>query len=290
VRRNPQNADKKEKIFGYNAVLSTSVELELKIELPVALSTIAGNGEEADKLIANRDQLEKYHSCRPVIDIADAKYDTTPNYEYIRGKGSIPIIDYNPRNENLSKEALLKRGYDQNGWPFAPCGLLCRPNGFDEKRNRLTFCCFKHCLTLKYKALEELKNRYDLADCPHLKNKNGCIKHMATSDHPRLVNEIPRGSKRYKEIKNLRSAAERSNATIKEDLNMLRRPRVIGLKRASILSHIAAIVLLLKRAFAFVVRITCRFRQWRKTRDPNLSQKLKPPQVQKSILNLIQRE
>jgi hypothetical protein len=105
VRRNPQNADKKEKIFGYNAVLSTSVELELKIELPVALSTIAGNGEEADKLIANRDQLEKYHSCRPVIDIADAKYDTTPNYEYIRGKGSIPIIDYNPRNENLSKEA-----------------------------------------------------------------------------------------------------------------------------------------------------------------------------------------
>jgi hypothetical protein len=33
VRRNPQHPDKKEKIFGYNAVLSTSVELHLHIEL-----------------------------------------------------------------------------------------------------------------------------------------------------------------------------------------------------------------------------------------------------------------
>lgn len=32
-RRDPQNPDKKQKIFGYNAVLSTSVELALKIEL-----------------------------------------------------------------------------------------------------------------------------------------------------------------------------------------------------------------------------------------------------------------
>jgi hypothetical protein len=33
VRRNPQNPNKKEKIFGYNLVLATSVELQLKIEL-----------------------------------------------------------------------------------------------------------------------------------------------------------------------------------------------------------------------------------------------------------------
>ena len=33
VRRNPQNPDKKQKIFGYNLVLTTSVELQLKIEL-----------------------------------------------------------------------------------------------------------------------------------------------------------------------------------------------------------------------------------------------------------------
>jgi hypothetical protein len=33
VRRNPQNPDKKQKIFGYNLVLTTSVELQLKVEL-----------------------------------------------------------------------------------------------------------------------------------------------------------------------------------------------------------------------------------------------------------------
>ena len=46
VRRNPQNPNKKEKIFGYNAIIDTSIELPLGIELPVACTTIAGNGEE----------------------------------------------------------------------------------------------------------------------------------------------------------------------------------------------------------------------------------------------------
>jgi len=40
------------------------------------------------------------------IDILDAKYDIINNYKYIRGEGSIPVIDYNPRNENLSLRAV----------------------------------------------------------------------------------------------------------------------------------------------------------------------------------------
>lgn len=144
VRRNPKNPNKKEKIFGYNLVLSTSVELHLKIELPVAVTNIAGNAEEGSQIIVNDDQIDAHHRCRINIDIADAKYDITKNYDYIRAKGSIPIIDYNRRNEDLSKTAIFNRGFDQNGWPFAPCGLLCRPNGFDKKCQRLTFCCFNH--------------------------------------------------------------------------------------------------------------------------------------------------
>ncbi len=46
VRRDPKNPDKKQKIFGYNLVLTTSVELQLNIELPVAVSNIAGNVEQ----------------------------------------------------------------------------------------------------------------------------------------------------------------------------------------------------------------------------------------------------
>jgi len=91
VRRDPQNPNRKQKIFGYNLVLTTSVELHLKIELPVAVTNIAGNAEEGSQIIVNDDQINAHHRCRINIDIADAKYDITKNYNYIRAKGSIPI-------------------------------------------------------------------------------------------------------------------------------------------------------------------------------------------------------
>jgi hypothetical protein len=106
VRRDPQNPDKIQKIFGYNLVLTTSVELQLKIELPVAVTNIAGNAEEGTQIITNKQQICSHHCCEVKIDIADAKYDIIANYHYIRASGSIPIIDYNPRNEKLSLRAV----------------------------------------------------------------------------------------------------------------------------------------------------------------------------------------
>ena len=281
VRRNPKNPDKKEKIFGYNLVLSTSVEIQLKLELPVAVTNIAGNAEEGSQIIENKEQLHNHHEADVKIDIADAKYDIIKNYQYIREKGSIPIIDYNRRNEDLSRTAILNRGYDQNGWPFAPCGLLTRPNGFDQEHQRLTFCCFKQCLKLRKTALENLQDCYNISQCPHIHNRTGFAKHMSIKEYPRLVNEIPRGSKRYSTIKNLRSASERANSTIKEDIKILEKPRVLSGFRANILGQMAAITLLLKRAFSFIVKITNQFAK---------SLKLKPPSIPKSIQNIIQLE
>lgn len=290
VRRDPKNPDKTQKIFGYNLVLSTSVELQLKIELPVAITNIAGNAQEGSQLITNKEQISSHHQCEFKIDIGDAKYDTIENYNHIRRSDSIPIIDYNPRNENLSKQALLQRGFDHNGWPFAPCGLLCRPNGFDKKYQRLTLCCFKQCISMKRKAIEDLLRRYNIADCTHIHNKTGFSKHMYVKEHPRLVNQIPRGSKRYKEIKKIRSASERANSSMKEDLKILDKPRVLNGPRANILAQMAAIVLLLKRAFSFIVRITNQIRKLYKTNDPSIKEKLKLPFIPRSIQNIIQLE
>ena len=290
VRRNPQNPNKKEKIFGYNLVLSTSVEVHLKIELPVAVTNIAGNADEGSQIIQNKEQVHNHHQAGIKIDIADAKYDIINNYEYIRGRGSIPIIDYNRRRENLSKTAILNRGYDQNGWPFAPCGLLARPNGFDQKHQRLTFCCFKQCLKLRQTAIKDLQERYDITQCPHIHNRNGFAKHMYVKEYPRLVNEIPRGSKRYNTIKKMRSASERANSTVKEDIKILEKPRVIAGFRANILGQMAGITLLLKRAFSFIVRVTNRFRKFLKTEDPRIKETLTPPSLPKSIRNIIQLE
>ncbi len=290
VRRDPKNPNKKQKIFGYNLILTTSVEVHLKIELPVAVTNIAGNAEEGSQIIDNDEQIYNHHLCQPVIDIADSKYDIIRNYDYLRGKCSIPIIDYNPRNENLSKKALSDRGYDQNGWPFAPCGLLCRPNGFDKKHQRLTFCCFKQCLKLRAKAITDLQNRYDIAICPYRQNQTGFAKHMYVKEHPRLVIEIPRGSKRHQNIKKIRSASERSNSTLKEDLKIIDKPRVLNISRSDILAQMAAIVLLLKRAVKFVVKITNLFIKLQKTGDPDIAEKLKPPTVKQSIRSLLQLE
>ena len=149
VRRNPQNPNKKQKIFGFNAIIDTSIELALAIELPVACTTISGNAEEGKHYITNKKQILKHHGKTSKIALADAKYDEINNYKFARAHGAIPIIDYNPRNENLTAPALRQRGYDHNGWPYAPCGLLTRPNGFDFNSQRASFSCRRQCVASK---------------------------------------------------------------------------------------------------------------------------------------------
>ena len=290
VRRDPKNASKKQKIFGYNLVLSTSVELDLKLELPVAATNIAGNGEEGKKIITNTEQIKAHHNCRVKIDIADAKYDTIENYACLRKNGSIPIIDYNRRNEKITSEALRERGYDQNGWPYAPCGIPTKPNGFDKKHRRHTFCCFKQCLDLKAAGIKNIQKDYNIGYCSYIENRNGFSKHTYIKDNPRLINEILRGTKRFKMIQRYRSASERANSTIKEDLKIIDKPIVYNKVRADILAQIAAIVLLLKRSFAFIARISTLFMLYQLSKDPAIAQKLQPCHVPKSILSLIQRE
>ncbi len=110
VRRDPQNPNRKQKIFGYNLVLTTSVEVHLKIELPVAVTNISGNADEGSQIIKNNDQINNHHATtenQVKIDIADAKYDIINNYDYIRAKGSIPLIDYNPRNKTYPNRPSL---------------------------------------------------------------------------------------------------------------------------------------------------------------------------------------
>ena len=139
VRKNPQNPNRKQKIFGFNAVIDTSIELTLGIELPVACTTLAGNADEGKHYITNKEQGLEHHGKTSKIDLGDAKYDEHHNYQFSRSHGAIPIIDYNPRNEKLTAVALRERGYDQNGWPYAPCGILSRPNGFDSNCQRASF-------------------------------------------------------------------------------------------------------------------------------------------------------
>lgn len=49
----------------------------------------------------------------------------------MRDRGGMAVFDSNRRHEDRSPEALVARGYDHNGTPYAPCGRLCRSNGDD---------------------------------------------------------------------------------------------------------------------------------------------------------------
>jgi hypothetical protein len=285
VRRNPQYPDRKEKIFGFNAIIDTSIELSLGIELPVACTTIAGNAEEGRHYITNRDQIIRHHAKRSKIDLADAKYDELNNYSFSRDNDSIPIIDYNPRSENLSITALKQRGYDQNGWPYAPCGILTRPNGFDFNFQRASFSCRRQCLSSKDPDIIEYSQH-----CPHWINYHGFTRHLSVKQFPRLITEVIRGTDRFKNLKKLRSASERTNSTAKDDFHILAHPKIRGIKSAGVLAQLAAITVLLKRVARFIVKVTLSFRQIRNNKSPPPHIFIPGPEVPRFIMNLILRE
>jgi hypothetical protein len=286
VRRDPQNPDRKQKIFGFNSVIDTSIELSLGLELPVACTTIAGNAQEGKCFVGNREQILNHHVKTSKIDLADAKYDELDNYDYSRLHGAIPLIDYNPRNENLSRPALKQRGYDRNGWPYAPCGLLTRPNGFDFNSQRANFSCRRQCLTSKDNAVVQFAH-----DCPYWINYHGFSKHMSTIEFPRLITEVVRGTQRHQKLKALRSASERTNSTAKHDFHILDRPKIRGYKHAAVLSQMTAITILLKRISRFIIKVTLALRKKiSDNRGPPQNFFIPGPIVPPFIVNLIQRE
>jgi hypothetical protein len=275
VRRKPSNPDKTEKIFGYNAVITTAIEPQWGLELPVACLTIAGNAEEGNQFIPLQQQILRFHDVHPRIHLLDAKYDELHNYEYARQQGAVPLIDYNPRNEKLIREALLERGYDRNGWPYVPyCHFPTRPNGFDAAAQRLSFSCFKQCVKSK-----SASNLGLYRNCPHRTNRLGYSTHVSIARRPRLILEIPRGSERYRQLHALRSAAERTNSTLKEDNAILRQPPVRSLRRAAVISQMGMITTLLDRITRLVIDITIKERKFKVTGDKHWFDQLSPPEI-----------
>jgi len=70
--------------------------------------------------------------------------------------------------------------------------------------------------------------------CPHRGNRTGQILHLKLEDNPRVFSQIPRASKRYKEIYGLRNLAENGNSTQKFDLQQLQHPKGYSLSQAQV--------------------------------------------------------
>ena len=110
-------------------LLSTA---QLGLELPLGNATYPANAKEGTHFIAHRAAL-----AMPVlpgqVQLGDAAYDVSANYQWIGDRGGIAVFAYNRRNEDLSPETLVERGYDHNDTPYAPAAVFVAPMGTTTK-------------------------------------------------------------------------------------------------------------------------------------------------------------
>lgn len=78
---------------------------------------------------------------------------------------------------------------------------------------------------------------------------------MSSKELPRLILEVPRGSKRFKRLKPIRSSSERMNSYGKEwtGINNL---RLWGLNAYAVRVALCCIVMMLKKVMELILRAT----------------------------------
>ena len=238
-----QDPTKTERVFGYLHQKTTAINRTLGLELPVGNTTYPANANEGSHFIAHRAAL-----AIPVlpgqVQLGDSAYDVTANYQWLREQGGIPVIDYNPRNERLDPESLAKRGYDQHGTPSAPCGRLCRSNGYDYQANSRQYVCGRPCSPTERKR------------CPHGYGVLGYSQRMTFRDHPRLIGPMQRGTPAWQCLYAARTASERTNSYDQEVIANGRPLRMRGLNAFRFAGAIRTLAQLLRRALNFVLDVT----------------------------------
>jgi len=238
-----KNPGQKERIFGYLHLKTTDLHPDFALELPLGNSTYAAGTDEGREFIGHRSAL-----AMPVlpgqVQLGDSANDQIDNYHWVDDQGGIALFAYNRRNEHLDPEALLARGYDQHGTPYAPCGRLCRSNGYDYQAQSRQYVCGLQC------PPEEQQR------CPHRYGVLGYCHRMTFRDHPRLIGPIQRGSQQWQQLYGMRSASERTNSYDQEVISKGSAVKMRGLAAFRFAGAIRTLGQLLRRACNFVLDAT----------------------------------
>lgn len=246
VHLSPRTGEK-EYVFGRDVVITSNVEVRLGgLTLPVALSLYPANINEGEVFIEHNGQTEQ-HDFPERVRVLDGAYDNEPNYAHLRAKGCLPVVDYNPRRENLSLEALRTRGYNEQGWPYADCGRLMPLLEPMAQAGEAVHACHHQCL-------QDGAGESQSA-CPHLSNPLGQVKCMAIVDHPRLVAEIIRGTPEREKAEGLCSPSESINSYA-QHCTGLKAPRVRGDEAFFAQTHLSLLGLLLRKVVDFIADMT----------------------------------
>jgi hypothetical protein len=238
-----QNPGHKERVFGYLHLKTTDLHPDFALELPLGNDTYAAGADEGVEFIGHRSAQAM--PVRPgQIQLGDAANDQIDNYHWVNDQGGIALFAYNRRNEHLDPESLLQRGYDQHGAPYAPCGRLCRSNGYDYQAQSRQYVCGLQC------PPEEQQR------CPHRHGVLGYCHRMSFHDHPRLIGPIERGSQQWRTLYGKRSASERTNSYDQEVIAKGSAIKMRGLAAFRFAGAIRTLGQLLRRACNFVLDAT----------------------------------
>ena len=238
-----QNPSKKEAVFGYMHLTTTDLNRDLGLEVPLGNSTSPADAHEGTQFIVHRAAL-----AVPVlpgqVHLGDAANDVTANYHWLHNHGGIAVFAYNPRNEHLDAASLVNRGYDPYGTPYAPCGRLCRSNGYDYQAHSRQSVCGRPCPPAERRQ------------CPHGAGVLGYSPRMTFKAHPRLIGPIPRGTPAWRRLYAARSASERTNSYDQEVIANAHPLRMRGLKAFRFAGAMRTLAQLLRRALNFVLDVT----------------------------------
>lgn len=213
--------------FGYKVHLL----VDTKYEVPIAamVSTAKENDTKFLRpLLDERDRLLPEVSLK--VCVADTGYDSTENIKAVTGREALPIIPLNPGGEKAPPGIT-----NTLGTPLCTTGFPMTFWGRDG--SYLKYRCPQEATEL-FSCLHHHKGTDRCSLSPY-----GMVVKLNMKDDPRRYVPVPRETKKWKRLYKRRSAVERVNSRLKENL-LLDDLKVRGLPKVKVRIGLNLLVML----------------------------------------------
>ncbi|MCL5266137.1 MAG: transposase [Chloroflexi bacterium] len=212
--------------FGYKLHLLVDAKYEVPIAATLTTAKVADT-TQLKPLLEKRDALLPEVALK--LGVCDGGYDSKSNIVSITERGAIPIIPLNPGNEKEPPGIT-----NTLGTPLCPIGLPMMFWGRDGHY-------------LKYRCPEKsglfccLEEHQGVSRCST--SDYGLVVKLNMADDPRRYVPVPRETKKWERLYKLRTAVERVNSRLKENL-ILDELRVRGKKKVKVRVGLNLLVML----------------------------------------------
>lgn len=189
--------------YGYTAYFLATYNKQLKLDLPLYLRTVeARRHDSVTALVALAEFRQLYPALTPDAFLSDSASDNYETY-HLLNEWQIPaVIAFNKRV--IGRLTYKSLEVNEDGIPICEGGLPMTFNWQDNQRKRTKWRCpamTTKCVTCPLKE-------------PCSNSSYGRTFYTKTEDNPRFFPEVPRQSKRWKQLMKERTAVERINKQV----------------------------------------------------------------------------